>query len=1063
MARREYTREDFAIAVGRDDDATVLTTAWGKDRRTERHAIDPAIAEAWARDGLPPDLGLLGPSLAEWLADAPPADVQRVTIDVADPMLAGLGWEAAVARELAGRSWIHLVRVTRARPRATTIGLTVPIRIVEVNPAQGPRLRDVVYPVFGNRSAEAIEWAFVVREMPLDALTSLSSQEWPTLDVLHVTSLPLLDRPDAALSTASGAQGSLGWLARMTERLQTRLVVLHAEDGAQAITAQRLGLGLARRGGPAVVILPATAAASAGVHQRLYWNIVHDVPLDLGLPGLDANSQAGGGGTTLYAGAGREDALRLSEVGVSLVELRRQLTVPQAGATALRVYFADVVRRGGSAVQLKVDLDRFEADWNSWRFEFHEREGALPMSEAVHRLRTDAGAQRPIASTKLPRIRVAAVPKLPAAPRHRTRRNAVSPVRPAPEADAREARYLTASFWREGDARTVTRLDAHERLRRGEVYQLGVQITPDGDVQYTFGRVPILEEIFKWDTATEGAWVQVGLTGLDFEVLSAPLQEIWLPRIGPSELVYVPVRTAATSAARLRIVLYYRHQVIQSLRVAAIVADAAGEALADAAAANALGAALSLRAEDCPRLRGLGHARRVEYSLGLSPADVETRPERALSIVANDLDGVPVVTVNGPELFETRTNNDLPKRVLDVRAALTRVAFPPIPGVPASQALYAFGAGGQRNAGTEAQFKAALRELAIAGWRLYDAIFRRDTRQRLAAVLSGSDKTIHVAHVLLEKAIPWAVVYDRQIDPGMRVDAQGAAVAHDTCLAALAPDGTLRETTCGTHPECLLHPSHIDRCRRAGQPVPDPASIACPLPFWGFRHIAEMPPQQVGPTQAAIPGQRTTIRVSGTAHLLAGLNLGLATAAQHAQELDALLVAGVTATWKAKASTRDAIIQHLKDQELDLVYFYCHARGGIADPAADPPYLEFEDTATRRVEQITSDALDADPWTHSPLVMLNGCGTAGFSPDALSPFVIKLVQDRGAAGVVGTEIPVSEGLAAETAITFLSAVLSGQQAGPALLATRRSLLAKRNPLGLVYVLYGPADLELVRT
>jgi hypothetical protein len=141
---------------------------------------------------------------------------------------------------------------------------------------------------------------------------------------------------------------------------------------------------------------------------------------------------------------------------------------------------------------------------------------------------------------------------------------------------------------------------------------------------------------------------------------------------------------------------------------------------------------------------------------------------------------------------------------------------------------------------------------------------------------------------------------------------------------------------------------------------------------------------------------------------------------------------------------------------------YCHARGGKADPATFPPYLEFQDTGASG--RVTSDLLEVEEdetWRNGPLVMLNGCGTAGFSPDALSPFVITLVQDRGASGVVGTEIAIAEPLAAEAAMTFLTSFLAGTAAGTAMVGMRRSLLAQNNPLGLVYVLYSAADLTVV--
>jgi hypothetical protein len=51
--------------------------------------------------------------------------------------------------------------------------------------------------------------------------------------------------------------------------------------------------------------------------------------------------------------------------------------------------------------------------------------------------------------------------------------------------------------------------------------------------------------------------------------------------------------------------------------------------------------------------------------------------------------------------------------------------------------------------------------------------------------------------------------------------------------------------------------------------------------------------------------------------------------------------------------------------------------------------------------------------------------------------------------------------AAEFANKFFSAFLSNCSAGRSLLGAKRALLAKKNPLGLVYTLHASADLHLV--
>ena len=94
------------------------------------------------------------------------------------------------------------------------------------------------------------------------------------------------------------------------------------------------------------------------------------------------------------------------------------------------------------------------------------------------------------------------------------------------------------------------------------------------------------------------------------------------------------------------------------------------------------------------------------------------------------------------------------------------------------------------------------------------------------------------------------------------------------------------------------------------------------------------------------------------------------------------------------------------------------------------------------------------------MVFINGCHTLAFSAESLSPFISRFVDDHGAAGVIGTEISVWEDLACEVAETFFQRLMAGETVGTALLAVRRALLRKRNPLGLVYTLFCDADLKV---
>jgi hypothetical protein len=164
-----------------------------------------------------------------------------------------------------------------------------------------------------------------------------------------------------------------------------------------------------------------------------------------------------------------------------------------------------------------------------------------------------------------------------------------------------------------------------------------------------------------------------------------------------------------------------------------------------------------------------------------------------------------------------------------------------------------------------------------------------------------------------------------------------------------------------------------------------------------------------------------------------------------------------------ETTNRDALTQALKVDDVDLVYLFCHARGGRADPGVDPPYLELQGLADPAPGRINPAELNSFPWGHAPLVFFNGCNTGLFSPDALSPFINAVVRDSKASGAVGTEIPVFEELAAEVATLFLERLFKGVPAGQALLETRLEMLGRLNPLGIAYALYAFSGLTIVQT
>ena len=1052
MSRIEYSRADFHLEIARSSDFEISI------RRTPfvpggvRHMIETGALDGPSIVGnVANSLSWLPAEFADWQAvrPTPPPGTQeivRIALDVADVDMNGVPWESAVAHALASQ-FARIVRVHPTRPRAHAIPFTLPFRVVELNAAPGRSLKDSVLRVFSGHPEERVKNAFQMTELPLSAAPSLPAN-WPSVDILHIVGLPSLFNLEELLSTAPPhLVGSVGWLSRITDRWQCRLVVLECSFPDQAANARRLASALVRRGGPAIVVGDFPSFVS-DPYQDLYANIIHDSPLEFAVPFLEAGAL---NHPSLFGGAGREESLRVSSVGLALLGLRRILrSDAKTGFTSI------VVDRGMSsdaANVLTINLDKFEHDWNNLTFETHEGEGLLPMADALQEMRLATGVTQPANWAAIKRVQMATTGS--ATPKRTVRGGAARPKRrPAEAVTTRDQpRFVNASLWQNEEGDALTRLAPGNALAKNDVYQLGIQIGPRDTLTVTVGAMPILEEVFKWDEH-EGVWVEIGVIGLDFEVLGDPVQELWLPRGGASEMAYFAVRTSKDPVARLRICLYYRGQVIQSLRLAAVV-DGKVSGTDDAARNRHLRSALGLVSEQVLP-KDIGHAVRLEYSLGVSPEQVEQRPIRTLSLVANELEGLTVLTAKSPRLFETRINADVIKLVFSVRTALKDISFPPVAGVPENQRSYGFRTGGIANRGTTEQLKENLCTLAAAGWELFDAVFPERVRQKLADDLKGNAQIVHVAHVLLDKVIPWAAMYDRKFDAGVPPGERKA------CLAALNPDGTLCATECGSHPECLLNPSNLAVAGVKGEPLPNPETVACPVHFWGWRHIIEIPSQQYDrqPSGDARP-QTTKIKVTGPAQLMAGLNFGLhLTNAHEVEDLDPLPAKlKIPAAWISKESGRKEIIDSLRNPNLHLIYFYCHARGGQADITIKYPYLEFEDKH-RMIGQITSGQLPAVQWQNGPLVVLNGCGTAAFSPDALSPFVYKLVQDRGAAGVIGTEIPISEDLAREFARSFLEDFFNGKPAGAALLGVRQKLLAMNNPLGLVYVLYSAADLQV---
>lgn len=1085
MPGLEYRRSDLRLTVRRrDDGGAILTleTPGGAFRRSntasrrsvERwHTLPPhavlqeltrrlpfaTAARAWRAHAMSEEYAPLFSPGAMWQRL-----LLRLAIDVSDPGLASLAWEEIFAPwvEDLGRRLFPtrparvdvglavgpvVVRTSPVRPHGTDIAFTLPLRIVILNPQPDHVLYVWINELFGWRPREEVAAAVQVSVRDSLEFTRLSpTAAWPTAEVIHVDDFTAtLTQHHSLLSTAATETPyTLGWLERRTDLWQTRLVILNTRRPEDLPAARSLAAALVNRGGPAVLVTADDDRAYLLFH-KFYNNLLADLPHDdsLGdLPDFLFPRRR----PTLFVGAGREDALRLSGVELRLLSVAREMSDPQsATAEDFRHLVVRATRhRGGRPGRLRTEaaltrirhtLSGLEQE-RPYPFEVGRREWLLSLSRRLAEARRAANVEE-------------------ASAHESTVEEPTSP------------RFVNASLWAEDGAGGLNRLEqASARLVIGGLYHLGIQLGARDRLVRTVGATALLEEVFKWELGAAGVWLEVGITGLDFEVTGDPVQRLWLPRTHASEMIYFAVSPRVAGAARLRFCLYYQQNVIQSFGLAALVRESPREEeLPRGVRRRLLAGALNLAPED---VDDVGYLPSLEYSIVSTLDKVETRPPRALSIVANhDAAGRKHITVKGSDLFfDVRTANDLPGYVRAVRKAMKDATGRVVGQGRHERPLYFWGLGGDenRNVGSEPKLKEALSKLALAGWYLYDQIILEGRRPELARLLAGEGKVISAAHVLLEDVIPWAAVYDRAYRPKMG-RCKGVPTAKDVCLVSLPDaDGRLPVAECETHPDCLLGEKKTqERLKQDGKLLCE-QTVVCPLRFWGFRHLVEVPPHQTGGQVGAVD-QKDCIPLAGSpAKMLGGYHGRLRRLATHRAKLDEIAARpDAGAVWVSKSCVSDEIIELLEEPTLDLVYLYCHARGGTDDPAATfPPELEFcgEGQGDEPSAVASADFAYGQKWVHNPLIFLNGCGTGGFSPDALSPFIHKLVTERGAAGVVATEVPVWEQFATEFAEVFLSKFLVGRPAGNAMLETRRVMLSKKNPLGLIYTLYAATQLAL---
>lgn len=989
------------------------------------------------------------------------AVVRRLTVEVRDRRATALPWEDWLTSEVDAEE--PVVRICRVPPRAAARPLTFPIRVLEVDPSPPDKVTHVFGSIFGPRPHDA---AFVVDECAAgDVLPFRERSGWPTAEILHYEA-------SATLSfhvTGREVDRLAGELHRLTSSWQTRLVVF--EHGRPVLDGVReVAAALADRGGPAVMLMEPWPGDQ---RRTLYAELVHDQPLDVIVGRLSEKAYA-----ELIAGSGREELLRVTAIVAGLTAEGIARDLERALKTRGIATVTDVAAPGEMEAPAEAGGDE-GGDYGGGGWSGSARRGGtfsrpeqeVPYIAELRQLLADlpdhlekATFDQETRGTLPSSERVRAIQEV----WWEINDEAPEPVLPEPP----EVRAVNARLMGESGEMAGRLLDPRTaRLSPQRAVHLAIQIGRPDERLVTVGATAFLEEAVLWKPEETETELEIGVTPLDFELLGAHVQEIRLPRRGESEtatFTLVPrERTRVPGVARLRFCLYHRNNLLQSFRlVAALQEDPPRPSLRASFAC-----ALDIKTTALKEVSDTGgYLTRCEYS-ALDLAAAATSPPRALSFFANDSAGQAAVTLKGTDLFEATTDGNVPDALRRAREMLETISSKP--GILAPF-VYRFATGVD-----DAGWNEALGSMAEAGWELYTLLVPEDARSAVETMLDER-AVIHAGHLNLEHVLPWGLVYTRFYDGAKSTcqpdpTAPALPVLRAACPASLpAPNGHVPAGPCGGA-GCLLEPAHVAAQIARGGPVSVPETTACARHFWGFRHVIEVPVQQVagGARQGAQmvsamkmpPAMQTKTKHCGPVRLDVGYNAGLSLAADHNRDLATKLCAsGVLPLVLplTPLSVRDDILRRLERNDSDVVYFFCHAQESFIDPTTGKkrgPHLQFHEPPGWPGTLAPQD-LGRVKFSNAPLVFLNGCGTVGFTTAAPSAFIRSLVQNCRAAAVIGTETTIWEGLATEMAIAFLARFLTGQAAGDALLQARLHLLSTRNPLGLVYTLYGAADLVL---
>lgn len=374
----------------------------------------------------------------------------------------------------------------------------------------------------------------------------------------------------------------------------------------------------------------------------------------------------------------------------------------------------------------------------------------------------------------------------------------------------------------------------------------------------------------------------------------------------------------------------------------------------------------------------------------------------------------------------------------------------------------------KQNGKTREQFKLDLFNLAILGQRLFNAVFnsiqpegdgdaekaRRKWKLEILKTLE-SPSVIQIARtkgVSVEYVFPWALIYQHLLPVDMTKVKYCKAIDEEW-----SEDGV------------RIKNQFSAKCTYNNSPG-DHDYVLCPYGFWGLRHIIEQPLTSLQKRDGKYLQPIDALEEIPVGAEPISLAVGVTRdKALPKEKVDSHLSklknsARMKIIPPGEAETHEALLGVLSSSQ--MVYFLCH---GEFDSLQNEPYIGIGLRDNNSLHRVYPQ--DLNTWSYQlqqpnlsqweklrPLVFINGCHTCNLEPSQILNFVSTLV-DIQAGGIIGTEVSVLLGLAAEVAELILSRLTEQKtdgtnfSVGEAIYWMRWNLVNKGSFMGLAYTPY----------